>query len=298
MQINKKGKKEFKNQILIILMVLDKKAILTTIDNLKKDLAIFRFRVKGESLPSYKAGQFITIGTFVPSENKIVRRPFTMTSHPENKDYIELYIRWFHNPFLGKVTTQLFNAKKGDEIMWLRPTGSFTINENLPDGRKDERRIVCLGGGTEIAPFISYARHLRTFGDKREIIVFHGAKYVDEFGFREFLTKLENESLDVGRNKWNFRYQGTISRPNEKINESWNGHRGRVGTFLISRDGEASDLEKMVGEKVTPENTSFYLCGYQGTIDSCLASLNPKGFVTERKKRDDDTFEIKYESYG
>ena len=34
------------------------------------------------------------------------------------------------------------------------------INEELPNGEKDNRRIVCIGGGTGIAPFVSYAQHL------------------------------------------------------------------------------------------------------------------------------------------
>ena len=35
---------------------------------------------------------------------------------------------------------------------------------------KDQRRIVCVSGGTGIAPFMSFARHLHDLGDKREII--------------------------------------------------------------------------------------------------------------------------------
>jgi len=54
----------------------------------------------------------------------------------------------------------------------------------------------------------------------------------------------------------------------------------------------------MVGEKLTPENTTFYICGFQGTVDSCMDVLVPQGFVTERKKRANGSFEIKFESYG
>jgi len=145
---------------------------------------------------------------------------------------------------------------------------------------------------------VSYAQHLHDVGDKREIIILHGVSYVDELGYKELFTKLENESIDQGKDKWNFRYQATISRPNEKLNESWQGHKGRIETFLTLKNGERSDLEKMVGEKLTPENTTFYICGFQGTIDSCMDILVPQGFVTERKKRTDGSFEIKFESYG
>jgi ferredoxin--NADP+ reductase len=172
------------------------------------------------------------------------------------------------------------------------------INDKLPNGEKDERRIVCLGGGTGIAPFVSFAQHLHDAGDKRELVILHGASYVDELSYKQLFTELEMESIDRGRDKWNFRYRAAISRPQEWFNRSWSGQTGRVETFLRSKDGEPSPLEQLIGEKVTPENTMFYICGWQGTIDGCMDYLSSKGFVTERNKRPDGGFEVKYESYG
>ncbi len=279
-------------------MVVDNKATLTHINILKEDLGIFRLVPKDGPVPEYKAGQFITIGMHVPSENKIIRRAYSIASHPENKKFVELYIRWVRKPLPGRLTTQLFNAKEGDEISWVKPVGALTIDDKDHNGEKDERRMVCLGGGTGLAPFVSYAQHLHAIGSRREIVVLHGASYVDELGYRELLTNLEYESIDKGRDKWNFRYRATVSRPQEWFNRSWSGQIGRIETFLREKDGEKSPLEKLVGEKITRENTVFFICGWQGTIDGCLDFLIPKGFVTERNKRPDKSFEIKYESYG
>ncbi len=280
-------------------MVVDSKATITYIQSLKEDLTIFRLVPNdGGAIPNYKAGQFLTIGLNVASENKIIRRAYSIASHPENRKYIELYIRWVRKPLPGRLTTQLFNAKEGDEINWIKPTGAFTLNDTHADGKKDERRIVCIGGGTGLAPFVSYAQHLRAVGDKREIIVLHGASYVDELGYKELLTDLEYESIDKGTNKWNFKYRATISRPQEWFNRSWGGQVGRVETFLRSKDGELSPLEKLVNDKITKENTIFYICGWQGTIDGVMDYLKPRGFLTEREKRPDGSYEVKYESYG
>ncbi len=279
-------------------MVVDNKATLAYIQIQKEDLAIFRLVPKDTPVPEYKAGQFITIGLHVPSENKIVRRAYSIASHPENRKYVELYIRWVRKPVPGRLTTQLFSSKEGDEIYWVKPTGAFTIDEKNHEGVKDERRIVCMGGGTGLAPFVSCAQHLHDTGSKRELVVLHGASYVDELGYKEFLSDLEYESLDRGRDKWNFRYRATISRPEEWFNRSWGGQIGRVETFLRVKNGEMSPLEKLVGEKITKENTVFLICGWQGTIDGCMDLLTPKGLVTERTKRPDKSFEIKYESYG
>lgn len=281
-------------------MVAEIKATISFVQLLKEDLVILRMVPNDGIIPDYEAGQFVTIGIPVVAENyKTVRRAYSIASHPENKKYFEFVLRWVRKPLPGRVTTQLFYASEGDQVTMGKPTGNaLTINERLPDGRKDERRIVCIGGGTGIAPFVSFAQHLRAVGDKREIVVLHGASYVDELSYKGLFTKLEEESLDRGKDKWNFRYRASVSRPQEWFNRSWKGQTGRVESFLKPRNGSKSPLEELVGEKITKDNTSFYICGWQGTIDGVMDYLGPQGFVTLHDKREDGSFEVKYESYG
>jgi ferredoxin--NADP+ reductase len=281
-------------------MVVDNKATITYVQLIKEDLVIVRLVPNDGPIPEYKAGQFITLGLANPADNgKIVRRAYSVASHPENRDYIELVIRWVRKPLPGRLTTQLFNAKEGDEILWLKPTGrALLINDELPNGEKDNRRIICIGGGTGLAPFVSFAQHLHDIGDKREIIVLHGSSYVDELSYKDLLTNLENESIARGKDEWNFRYRAAISRPQEWFNRSWSGQVGRVETFLRPRDNDQSALEELIGETITKNNSMFYVCGWQGTIDGVMDYLKPKDFVTEHNKREDKSFEVKYESYG
>ena len=280
-------------------MVVDNKSKITYLQVIKEDLAVIKITPEGGQIPDFKAGQFLTIGTNVPSEGKIIRRAYSIASPPEQKKHWELYIRWVRKPVPGRLTTQLFNMKEGDDILWVKPTGIFTINEKMHDGTPDNRRMVLIGGGTGLAPFVSYSMHLQAAQSKREIIVLHGASYVDELGYRDLLSQMEEESLDKGKDKWNFRYRASISRPQEWFNRTWNGQKGRVESFLRPKAGkDLSPLEELVGEKVTPANTSFYICGWQGTVDGALDYLIPKGFVTERNKRKDGSYDIKFESYG
>jgi ferredoxin/flavodoxin---NADP+ reductase len=280
-------------------MVVDNKATISYISVLKEDLAIFRIKPNEGQVPDFKPGQFVTLGVNVPSEKKIIRRAYSIASPPQQKKYFELILRWVKKPVPGRLTTQVFDKKEGQEIFWVKPTGIFTINEKMADGAPDNRRMVLIGGGTGLAPFISYSLYLKALGTKREIIVLHGASYVDELSYRDLLTQLEEESIDKGKDNWNFKYRASISRPQEWFNRSWSGHKGRVESFLRPKPGkDKSPLEELVGETITPENTSFYVCGWQGTVDGVLDSLVPKGFVTERKKRKDGTFDVKFESYG
>jgi ferredoxin/flavodoxin---NADP+ reductase len=280
-------------------MVVDNKARISYIRVLKEDLAILRIEPSDGPVPDFKAGQFVTLGLHIPSEGKIVRRAYSIASPPEQKKYFELIIRWVRKPVPGRLTTELFNKREEDEIMWVKPTGIFTINDKLHNGEPDNRRMVLIGGGTGLAPFIAYALHMKAIGTKRQIVVLHGASYVDELSYRELLTELEEESVDKGRDKWDFYYRASISRPQEWFNRSWGGQRGRVETFLRPKaGGDRSPLEELVDEKVTTDNTSFYVCGWQGTVDGSLDYLVPKGFVTERNKRKDGSYEVKFESYG
>ena len=280
-------------------LVAENKAIITYIRVLKEDLAIFKIKPVNGPVPDFKAGQFVTLGLPVKSEDgKIIRRAYSIASPPEQKKYFELYIRWVRKPVPGRLTTELFEKKEGDEISWLKPTGPFGLVDKRHDGTPETRRIVMMGGGTGLAPFTSSALHLKATGDKREIVLLHGASYVDELGYRELLTELEEESIDKGRDKWNFRYRASISRPDEYLNRSWGGHKGRVETFLKPNSSGKSPLEELVGEKITPANTMFYVCGWQGTVDGGMQYISPMGFTEERKKRPDGSYDVRYESYG
>lgn len=280
-------------------MVSETRAKIIYRELLKEDLVIIRL-VPETGVPEFKTGQFLTIGVPIPAEKKIVRRAYSIASHADNRDYYEFVIRWVRKPLPGRVTTELFYASVGDEVWLGEPTGNaLQISDRLPDGRRDERRVVCVGGGTGIAPFVAFAKHFHDTGDRREVIILHGASYVDELSYKRLFTGMEMKSEEIGRHKWNFKYSAAISRPKEFFNRSWSGHVGRVESFFKpDKKTGLSPVDEMAGEEITPENTIVYICGYQGTIDGVLEHLGPKGFVTEHEKKPDGSFGIKFESYG
>ena len=280
-------------------MVLEMKAKVTYMELLKEDLVIMRV-IPEKGVPEYRTGQFLTMGLPIPAEKKIVRRAYSLASHAGNRDYFEFVIRWVRKPLPGRVTTELFYLSVGDEVLLGYPTGAaLQISEKLPNGEKDNRRIICVGGGTGLAPFIAFAHHFHDTNDKREVIILHGASYIDELSYKRLLTDYDNESKKRGIDQWNFKYRAAISRPKEYYNRSWSGPVGRVESFFKpDKKTGLSPVDEMVGEEITPDNTIVYICGYQGTIDGVIESLGSRGFVTEHEKNPDGSFVIKFESYG
>ena len=259
--------------------------------NLTPDLAIIRVQpADGRPVSDFKAGQFVALGLKLDGHHNITYRPFSLSSPPEEKRYFEFYIKSASEYIMNKFTSTLFKMLKGDLLYWRNPAGAFTIEDKKADGTPDTRRLVLVASGTGLAPFISYVLHLKNIKSKREIVLLHGAKYVQELGYCDMLKNLSASDP-------NFKYLTTVSRPDHELSRDWRGNVGRVETLLVGKDGCKSQLEEAVSEKVTPENSFFHICGYAGTIDAVISILSPLGFVTNRKKREDGSFDIKIETY-
>jgi ferredoxin--NADP+ reductase len=294
--------------------------------DLTSDLSIIRIQPSdGSAVPDFRPGQFVTLGIRLDGEDKITNRAYSIASPPEEKRFFELYIKWAQEPVPGKFTTALFNMKEGDELYWRKPAGAFTLEEKKADGSPDDRTLVLVASGTGLAPFVAYVLHLKSIGSKHRIALLHGARNVKELGYRDLFERLAKEDgniitnnnndrndADDGVKKNNDKYRGnfiylpTISRPYDPRSEGWKGHTGRVESLLMrndagsssSSDDDMSELDKALGFRVTPENSFFYICGYSGTIENVISILGPLGFVSNRNKRKDGSFDIKVETYG
>lgn len=262
---------------------------LTYRNDIAPDLAILRIApADGSPIPDFKAGQFVTLGLRLDGDDKITYRAYSISSPPEEKRYFELYIKLAREPVMGKFTGAFFDLKVGDTVYWRKPAGAFTLEEKAADGSPDNRQLVLVASGTGLAPFVSYSLHLKNTGSKRKIVLLHGARNTQELGYRDLFESLRSD---------NFVYLPTVSRPGDVLSKGWQGDIGRVESLLARNKGK-SRLEQVIGQEVTPANSFFYICGYQGTIDSVVATLAPLGFVTNRNKRKDGSFDIKIETYG
>jgi ferredoxin--NADP+ reductase len=159
--------------------------------NLTPDLAIIRVQpADGRPLPDFKAGQFVALGLKLDGHHNIKYRPYSLSSPPEEKKYFEFYIKSASEHTMSKFASTLFKMFEGDLLYWRNPDGSFTIEDKKADGTLDTRRLVLVASGTGLAPFISYVLHLKNIKSKREIVLLHGAKYVQELGYCDMLKNM------------------------------------------------------------------------------------------------------------
>lgn len=122
----------------------------------------------------------------IKNPGKLIRRAYSIASSSKVREYVELYVTFVRS---GELTPRLWMLHPGDRL-WLGPkaTGHFTMDP-VPPGKN----VVLVGTGTGLAPYMSMIRDHHRCNRGRRFVVVHGARYVQELGYRS-----ELEALDRG----------------------------------------------------------------------------------------------------
>lgn len=171
-------------------------------------------------------------------------RPFSMAQSPNEKTIIEFDIALIPN---GEGTTWIHNQLKvGDTLDFSAPYGHFFLRKS------DEKPIVFFGGGSGLASPKSMVLDLLESGDKREIILFQGARNLEELYYKNLF-----EALEAKHN--NFTYVPGLSGPD--IESEWDGPTGFIHEVA----------QEYMGGKF--EGYRAYMCGPPMMIDACITML-------------------------
>jgi Na+-transporting NADH:ubiquinone oxidoreductase subunit F len=193
----------------------------------------------------FSSGQYAQL--VVPPYEKIKdtnQRAYSMSSKPSDKNYVELLIRLVPG---GIATTYVHNyMKEGDPVQVIGPFGDFMVQDT-------DATMVCVAGGSGMAPFKSILYHMYEHGQtEREIWYFFGARTKKDLFYLDEMKELGD--------KWsNFHFIPALSEPQPE--DDWKGETGLITMVL----------EKYLKDKVGSEKgREGYLCGSPGMLDACM----------------------------
>ena len=231
----------------------------------------------GWALPPFQPGQFTVIGLPASAPrtplsepdppdadpDRFIRRAYSIASPSLPGAHLEFFITLVRS---GELTPRLFELQTGSRL-WIGPkcTGMFTLAE-VPR----EKRLVFIGTGTGLAPYMSMLRTGLAADPGRKVAVLIGARHSWDIGYQAELHMMAR--LSPG-----FTFLPTVSRPSEEPTP-WGGATGHVQALW-----SGGALEKAWGDKPTPEDTHVFLCGAPAMIDDMTALLKAQGFALHEK---------------
>ena len=225
-------------------------------------LGVFKLRPDAGPRWWYQAGQYTSLGLDTKDHGFIVRA-YSIAGSPLDPD-IEFYIALVEN---GKLTPTLFAQEIGSTFRFLKPVGKFTLRA------AGKRTVAMVATGTGLAPFVG---HLRTLWKQHQagvpvhhrIVLFHGASYADEFGYRQ---ELESYAAEKAKG-FDFTYICTSSRPDPARGFTDKTSIGRVNEVVRHVLGlpvpagrtvalPAGVDRAAVQALLDPADTAFMVCG-------------------------------------
>jgi Na+-transporting NADH:ubiquinone oxidoreductase subunit F len=232
------------------------KATVLSIKDLTYDIKETVFRLDDPKAIEFVSGQYVQI--VIPPYGDIkedVQRAYSMSSKPGDSGIVELLVRLVPG---GIATTYVHKfLKEGDKVDLVGPFGDFKVHDT-------PAAMVCVAGGSGMAPFKSMFHDLRDHGSfpGKDIWYFFGARTTRDMFYLDELRQLEKE--------WpRFHFVPALSEP--KPEENWTGDTGLItdvlDRYIKDRIGKDKGLEG-------------YLCGSPGMINACINVMTKNG-ITE-----------------
>jgi ferredoxin--NADP+ reductase len=203
---------------------------------------LFSFRVERPQSFRFSSGEFVMIG-LVGAEGRPLMRAYSIAS-PSWEDHLEFFsVKVAH----GALTSRLQHLEVGDQILLARkPTGTLIIDALQPG-----ERLIMIGTGTGLAPFLSVLRDPATHERFGHIVVSHTVRQQEELAYRAFLEdEIRQDEIFGELLRDRFVYYPTVTRGDFY-------RKGRI-TDLIRQGVFREDLGLAIEARQT---SRFMICG-------------------------------------
>ena len=209
---------------------------------------VLRFAEPGQRM-LFTAGQYADIR--IPGSDE--HRAYSMANTPSTNGHLEFIIKVFPG---GRFSGLLEGGiSVGQELVVKGPYGVFMLRE------KSNSEIVCIGGGSGMAPIWSLLNSMAERGIERKATYYYGARTLKDLFYLDRLQQLE-ERLP------GFRFVPALSMATPE--DEWDGETGLI-TEVLGRNLEAGQKQMQA-----------YLCGPPPMIDAAIPVLVSKGIGEDR----------------
>ena len=209
---------------------------------------VLKFAEPGQKM-LFTAGQYADIR--IPGSDE--HRAYSMANTPSTNGHLEFMIKVFPG---GRFSGLLEGGiSVGQELVVKGPYGVFMLRE------KSNSDIVCIGGGSGMAPIWSLLNSMAERGIERKATYYYGARTRKDLFYLDRLQQLE-ERLP------GFRFVPALSMATPE--DEWDGETGLI-TEVLGRNLEAGQKQMQA-----------YLCGPPPMIDAAIPVLVSKGIGEDR----------------
>ena len=184
-------------------------------------------KIKPEKLIKFKPGQFIMVNyTYLNNGGKTtIKRAYSITSSPNNKEYLELA---FDKKPNGLVSRYLYNLKPKAILNISNPQGFFIFEDKFSED------LVLICGGTGIAPLMSIIRYITDNKLPNKILLIYSCKTIQNGIYLNELKKIKEHNKK-------FSYSIILTRENT--------------------NNKRVDIKKLKSLIKGTTNKRFYICG-------------------------------------
>lgn len=196
-------------------MIIKKPYVLESIEKTTPDIFTFSFRAQDGAVVDFSPGMFVMLCYKNSETGEEISRAYSIANAPPS-DHFEFTITMIH----GMLTSKLEVAKPGDIYYISGPYGQFKIE--FGEGSK----ILLLGGGTGVVPFIATMKRLKKEGGRMaDACLIYSVRYPTEIIYRDLL---DSYAKDMG-----LKLLVTVTRP--QPGDGWAGQTGRIDADMIKK---------------------------------------------------------------
>lgn len=239
------------------LTVQEFQAEVASVTQLTVDIFEIRLKLIEPATIDFRQSQYIQMKAPNPKGGEPVYRAYSLSNAESDNEHIELIVRWIPG---GICSTYLCDTiQPGDKVEFNGPFGEFTITED------PNVELVCVGGGSGMAPMKSIILSQLEKNPDRKITLFFGCRAVKDIFYYDMFEEMKKKHP-------NFDHVYALSALDE--GDEWGGPTGFIHLHV----------DKMIDEEMKKQ---AFLCGPPMMVEAVTQVLRDKGVKKKNIAYDD-----------